>query len=258
MKTILKKIPVIKRFYPSIIKKIYKIMNIENINYNYFNVLFCLNINEPIDKEILFFDNYENSQINFLIKNIEKKNFNYFIDVGANSGLYSLIIAKKFENLEIKSFEPIESTFLKLKKNLSLNPTIKNIEIFNFGLSNNEANLLMKAYKKNDYIQKGGYGVATKNEDLSKLHTEYASFKKADDILNLLNKHLIIKIDVEGHEKKVLDGMNKIISNNKVLIQIEIFDWNFRIIDTFLREKKFKMINSINDDNKIDYFYINY
>ena len=246
MKTILKKIPVIKRFYPSIIKKIYKIMNIENINYNYFNVLFCLNINEPIDKEILFFDNYENSQINFLIKNIE------------NSGLYSLIIAKKFENLEIKSFEPIESTFLKLKKNLSLNPTIKNIEIFNFGLSNNEANLLMKAYKKNDYIQKGGYGVATKNEDLSKLHTEYASFKKADDILNLLNKHLIIKIDVEGHEKKVLDGMNKIISNNKVLIQIEIFDWNFRIIDTFLREKKFRMINSINNDNKIDYFYINY
>ncbi len=258
MKTILKKIPVIKRFYPSIIKKIYKIMNIENINYNYFNVLFCLNINEPIDKEILFFDNYEKSQINFLIKNIEKENFSYFIDVGANSGLYSLIIAKKFEYLEIKSFEPVKLTFLKLKKNLSLNPTIKNIEIFNFGLSNNEANLLMKAYKKNDYIQKGGYGVATKDEDLSKLHTEYASFKKADDILNLLNKHLIIKIDVEGHEKKVLDGMNKIISNNKVLIQIEIFDWNFRIIDTFLREKKFRMINSINNDNKIDYFYINY
>jgi len=258
MKSIFKKIPIIKRAYPSIFKKILKILKIWKINYNYFNVVFCLDINEPMDKEILFFDDYEIKQINYLIESIKKNKIDYFIDVGANSGLYSLILAKKFKHLKIKSFEPIESTNLKFKKNLSLNPTINNIESFNFGLSNNNTKLLMKAYKKNDYIQKGGYGVATKNEDLSNLHTEYAFFKKADDILILLNKHILIKIDTEGHEKKILDGMSRIISENKTMIQIEIFDKNFETVHNFLKNMQFKIINHIKSDNKTDYFYSNY
>ena len=238
MKSILKKIPIIKRAYPSIFKKILKILKIWEINYNYFNVVFCLDINEPMDKEILFFDDYEIKQINYLIEGIKKNKIDYFIDVGANSGLYSLVLAKKFKYLKIKSFEPIQTTYLKFKKNLSLNQSINNVELFNFGLSSNDTELLMKAYKKNNYIQKGGYGVASKNEDLSNLHTEYAFFKKADDILILLNKHILIKIDTEGHEKKILDGMSRILSENKIMIQIEIFDKNFEIVDNFLKKKK--------------------
>ena len=33
------------------------------------------------------------------------------------------------------------------------------------------------------HIQKGGYGVANKSDDLTNLHTEYAEFKLGDDIV---------------------------------------------------------------------------
>ena len=255
---LLKHIPLIKRLYPSIAKKILNLIGINNINYKFFNVNFVFNINEPIDKEILLFNYYENKQINFLIKNLNKNNFDYFFDVGANSGLYSLIIAKMFKEVKVKSFEPIPLSINKIKINLSINKYIENVQLYEFGLSNKNSELLMKAYKKDDFVQTGGFGVAKKGEDLKNLHTEKANFKKTDDFINITNKFLIIKIDTEGHEHEVLEGMEKVIFNNKILFQIEIFDENFSKIDGVLKKHNFHIFNSIKSEHKTDYYYKNY
>ena len=114
-KQLIKKIPIIKRFYPYLFKTIYKFLKGDKINYNYFGVNFEGNIEEPMDKEILLFGSYENSQINFILKNLNDLKFDYFIDVGANSGLYSLIVAKKFKYIKIKSFEPIKESIKKFR-----------------------------------------------------------------------------------------------------------------------------------------------
>ena len=103
----LRYIPFVKRLYPSIVKKIFFIFNIGEISFKFFNVNFLLNINEPMERDILLFDYYENEQINFLIQNLKNENFDYFFDIGANSGLYSLIIGNLFSSIKIKSFEPI-------------------------------------------------------------------------------------------------------------------------------------------------------
>ena len=116
----------------------------------------------------------------------------------------------------------------------------------------------MKAYKKNDYIQTAGFGVSHKNEDLSNLHTETAHFKKADELFEFKKSKIAIKIDTEGHEFQILEGMEKIISNNKIFFQIEIFEWNYEKINDFLINKNFRKIHSIKSENKIDYYYKNY
>ena len=54
-----------------------------------------LNFLDPVDKEIILMKEYETEQVNILINNIKKYHANYFIDVGANCGYYSLIVAKK-------------------------------------------------------------------------------------------------------------------------------------------------------------------
>src|SRR5210317_1768917 len=102
-----KKIPIIKRVYPSIMKMFYKN---KKIKFKFFSLNLEGNFGEPMDKEIFLFNNYENLQIEFFIKNIRKYNLKYFIDVGANSGIYSLIIRDKFHNMKIKSFEPVKKT----------------------------------------------------------------------------------------------------------------------------------------------------
>ena len=56
-----------------------------------------LNFLDPVDKEIILTKEYETRQINILINNIKKYHINYFIDIGANCGYYSLVIAKKYK-----------------------------------------------------------------------------------------------------------------------------------------------------------------
>ena len=66
-KKIIKKIPIIKRLYPSLMKRFY---NNKIIRFKFFDIELEGNINEPMDKEIFLFNSYENFQIEFLIKNL--------------------------------------------------------------------------------------------------------------------------------------------------------------------------------------------
>ena len=75
-----------------------------------------------------------------------------------------------------------------------------------------------------------------------------------DEILKFKNKNIAIKIDVERHEKKVLEGIVKLINSNKVLIQIEIFEKRKADIFSFLIENNFKNIHNIQKDH----FFKNY
>jgi hypothetical protein len=116
IKNYLRKIPIIKRVYPSFIFKILKKIKKNKIIYKFQNIFLSLNINEPMDRSIFFFDYYENKQLNFLKSNIKNNKFDYFFDIGANFGLYSLFVANLDKNIKILTFEPIKRTFLNLKK----------------------------------------------------------------------------------------------------------------------------------------------
>ena len=251
----LKKIPIIKRVYPSLIKMFYKN---KKIKFKFFGLNLEGNFSEPMDKEIFLFNNYENLQIEFLINNIKKYNLKYFIDIGANSGIYSLVVGNQFHKIKIKSFEPVKKTIIKFKKNLRLNKKLKNIKLYKFGLSNKNSKLLMKAKIRDGYIQSSGYGVVKKEDNLKNLHIENNIFKIGDSIIKLKNRDISVKIDAEGHEYEVLQGLKKLLNYNRIFLQIEIFDKNFNKINKYLKKQKFKFLNSIYSDGKTDYYYKNF
>ena len=254
-KKIIKKIPIIKRLYPSLMKRFY---NNKIIRFKFFDIELEGNINEPMDKEIFLFNSYENFQIEFLIKNIKKYNSDCFIDIGANSGIYSFIIGNNFHKIKIKSFEPVKKTISKFKINLKLNKRLKNIKLYNYGLSNRNSILPMKAQVRNNYIQSSGYGVVKKGDDLKNLHIEKNIFKIGDKAIKLKNKKICIKIDAEGHEYEVLQGLKKLLSYNEIFLQVEIFEENFNKINKYLKRHKFRCINAISNDGKTDYYYKNF
>ena len=179
-RSIFRRMPILKRIYPSLIYRMFVLFKKNFFIYKFRDIYLKLNINDPIDRSILLFDFYENDQINYLHKIFQNNKINYFFDIGSNSGIYTLIIAKSFKKVNVFSFEPIKSTFLKLKKNISLNVGLKNIKRYNYGLSNKNSKLKVKALIKNDFIQSGGFSVVKKGDILKNLHTEYALFKKAD------------------------------------------------------------------------------
>lgn len=254
-KKILKKIPLIKRVYPSIMKMFYKN---KKIKFKFFGLKLEGNFSEPMNKEIFLFNNYENLQIEFLIKNIKKYDLKYFIDIGANSGIYSLIIGDKFNKIKVKSFEPVKKTITEFKNNLKLNNKLKNIKLYEFGLSNKNSKLLMKAKVRDDFIQSSGFGIVKTNDNLKNLYIEKNIFKVGDSIIKLKDKDISIKIDVEGHEYEVLQGLKKLINHNRIFLQIEIFNKNFNSTDKILKRQKFKLLDSIYNDGKTDYYYKNF
>ena len=146
-------IKIFKRIIPSLVKRFLKIINKSILIIKFKKIVLEININEPMDQLIFFHNNYEDKQINYLINKIKKFNPSIFLDIGCNSGLYSLIIAKNFPKLKILSFEPVQETFLKFKKNIKLNKKIKNIKPYNFGLSSKNRDLILQAKIRDGYIQ---------------------------------------------------------------------------------------------------------
>ena len=143
------------------------------------------------------------------------------------------------------SYEPILETFKKQLRNINLNNLNLDIELFNYALSDQNKETYFKAKNSYNFKQSSTYKV-------SKLGDQKGKIKKFDDTQNILNKKIIIKIDVEGHEKNVLKVMEQTIKNNSILLQIEIFIENYQTINENLIKMGFNLITKFDSD----YFYI--
>ncbi len=166
-----------------------------------------------------------------LIKLLSEKE-NYFFDIGANVGLYSLL-ASEAENINVYSFEPHPKTFSQLFKNIEINGR-KNITPLKLALS--------------DKAEKSGFSDFAES---SLNHFVEDAFipqivvdtKRGDEVCNELKIiPSFIKIDVEGFELKVLSGLGEYLSQIKFVI-IEFGELNKKdepdIVQLF-KEKNFE------------------
>jgi FkbM family methyltransferase len=249
------KIPIIKKIYSKILNIV--LQSKEDFTVNFKNIKLYINIKDPLDKIIFYKNGYEEKQIKFLSEWIRINKANIFIDVGANFGIYSLRISKIFKTLRIIAFEPVLTTFNKLIMNIKINNLEKKIKSFNVGLSNTNGLKRMVALKRRDYVQSGGFSFnIPKGKVSNEIITQYHKSIIGDKILKFKKKKIVIKIDVEGYENKVLLGIKNLLKNNKILLQIEIFNNNFKKINKLLLKYNFKLINKFHKTS--DYFYINH
>ena len=149
------------------------------------------------------------------------------IDVGVFRGVYSYLLS--FHSSEVVVFEANPTMFKYVDRNLK--KIIKNLKIYNVALSNNEGDgdlkipLRKKSFFKfnfEDYYE-GGKATIDKENNLDGKKTHSIQVKKKIlDSFKFNKKVGFIKIDVEGHEQKVLEGSLKILENNHPNLLIEI------------------------------------
>jgi len=158
---------------------------------------------------------YEPGVTEYITKNLHSGDI--FVDVGANNGYYSLLASKLVgKDGLVYAVEPDPNNFKKLKDNIKLNKT-KNIIPLQIAASDRSG----WAYLNISEIENGQNSLV--DIPLSKVKTK-VKVEKLDD---LIKKADIIKIDVEGYEKKVLLGARKLLNKS---IQRVIFEYNHSLI----------------------------
>ncbi len=145
-----------------------------------------------------------------------------FMDVGANRGEYSAMLIRLFPFAKIYSFEPVDSSFCELKRNLS---PFNNIEVIKKGLSSKEGRFDIY-HGKNEKASPHSsmYLEVEKRHNKKEIMSEKIEVTTIDLFCKnrKLKKINFLKIDVEGHEYDVLLGAKEMIKNKRIeVIQFE-------------------------------------
>lgn len=170
---------------------------------------------DHIQKDIFWYGYYDKEVTATFLSFIEKDTV--MLDIGANIGYFSLLAAQKATEGEIFSFEPVSATRDLLIENIRLN-RLENIRALPWCVSN--ASGERKIYISSaDNIGMSGLAPA---ENFSGLTEQVESI--AIDPWAATNgiEPTLIKIDVEGAEMEVLEGMQAILAKCKPVIFIEI------------------------------------
>ena len=178
-----------------------------------------INLFDIIDKHI-----HQKKILNFFKK--KRLNLNSFIDVGSHKGLYTDLFVKNFKLRQIIMFEPQIKIYQFLIKKYKKN---KKIQIYNKAVSNKKSvqilrlnhhdltTTLSKLNNKNFYLKLKAilFGV----KDMTYSNTKIKTIRLLDILKSKkLKKIDLLKIDTEGHELEVLEGLDKEIKNIKYIL----------------------------------------
>lgn len=165
-------------------------------------------------------NNWEPYETSFFVNAILNKN--YFLDIGANIGYYSLIASKLIsKNGSIQAFEPEKNNLKLLYKNIALN-NLNNIEVFEKACSYklSKSQLLLSSNNLGDHRLSD---VSSNYNDISIIDTV-----TVDSIVSKNNNFPdVVKIDTQGAELKILKGMKKLLinSNKKTIFFLEFWPY---------------------------------
>lgn len=159
---------------------------------------------------------YQEKQFRAALKYIPEENRGLFIDIGAHVGLWS-----RMANLngfkELLAFEPDFDNYECLDENLEA--LDGNNYLCNFALSDEEGKALLGNEKSDNSGAKSLDG-EWNNDDLVMVHCFDTGFSSISHYFDL-TKQILIKIDVQGYEAKVVRGMTNFIKEYKPIIIVE-------------------------------------
>ncbi|ADI31996.1 FkbM family methyltransferase [Staphylothermus hellenicus] len=174
-----------------------------------------------------------------------------FIDVGAHIGLYTIYVANILRGRVI-AIEPNPESYEFLLRNIQLN-NLKRVIALNI-VAWKEDGRLRLCYTPGDTTRSSVKRIKGQERCVS------VRARKLDSLLRELNIDRIdlVKIDVEGAEREVLQGMEKILEHYKPRLIVEIWRENLKNVLKYLRKLNYSFTvipESISSDSLYIYAY---
>ena len=146
-----------------------------------------------------------------------------FIDIGAHVGYYTVRMAKKCR--EVIAFEPNPRNRETLLKNIELN-NIHNVTVYSYAVGESR-------YKAKLWLASA---VSTLLEGYVAGESIEVDVVPLDEVVNYAD---VIKIDVEGYEWNVIQGMKNLLTKHKPTLIIEHHDFRHYKIHDYPKIKQY-------------------
>jgi len=166
------------------------------------DILFYCSIDSILDR-MVFINEFENDEVLFLNRFL--KQGDQFIDIGANSGLFTIYAGWKVGNHgKVIAFEPTDTTYAKLCENIVLNNFIN--------ISTHQLAVSTKIEVLEFYSLAEGFDAWNSlakpiiNKEYKILKVNAIQIDEMDEIGVDFNRSSLVKIDIEGWELNALKG----------------------------------------------------
>jgi FkbM family methyltransferase len=185
-----------------------------------FGCIFILNLSDYTQRKA-WLRSFETKEIKFLQKWLRPGDI--AVDVGANVGLLTIPMANAAgEKGQVFAFEPIKENVRSLQSNLDVND-LRNVVLTNCAVGSFDGNIRLSAEHHSSDQSSGFFHRATESEagievKQIRLDNHFKNILQGDDEIR------IMKIDVEGMEIDVLDGLGDLFDCKKIsAVMFEVF-----------------------------------
>lgn len=210
------------------------------------NAHFYARCSDHIGKRLLLDGGYEHQEVDYLLAMVDREDFDAFLDIGACFGLYTQVIAANSRIPRLHAFEPDPNNAQLLERICVLNQNTDRVRLWRHGVSDRDSVAMLRS-------QADCVGNSSIVDGLEGEGGEQVHLIRLDDHLEFSGSKLLVKMDVENHERFALKGMERLLRENRVFMQVEIFEDNFTVVDALLRAAGLHQVNRI----RSNYYYSN-
>jgi FkbM family methyltransferase len=229
----------------SAMKRVYRLRASRPILAKRRGVNLLLSPHNWIDNRLLAGADYENKQLERARSLIRDHQLDTVIDIGANIGLYTVVLGSMPEISTTWAFEPVRRNFAQLMGNVFVNGLSDRVEARNLALGESVSSAVI-------HINPRSTGVSRLDLVHTKAPNEFIAqetirIERLDDVCQLHDRRIFMKVDVEGHADAVIAGAAALLRGNAIVMQMEVAGAEARV-RTRLADAGFTSIGQIDDD----------
>lgn len=214
---------------------------------------FVVDTTDLIDREIAINAIWEAEQLEDFATICLTHNVDRFLDIGANAGVYSVMLAMKGLGGDIIAFEPDPGNRARLVANIAANGLQQRIRVVADAVGDKPGEVvLMEAGSHN----RGESWIAHPDkppEEAPGVASHVVRQIRFDDVYSFRDNTILIKMDVEGSEFHALAGMERTLRDNRCYLQVELYSERFDDLKALFERLGYRYLKT----NYIDHYFTN-